>query len=134
MKEILVNSSKHNEVIDITDQVKEIVEKSKTKEGTCTIFTKHATAAIIVNENCDEAVCKDIIDALNNMIPEHGKWEHDKIDNNAAAHIKASIIGPSETIPIQDSELQLGTWQGIGLVELDGPKQRKILIKISNEM
>lgn len=117
-------------IIDITEHVKSIVSKSKIKHGICTVFTSHATAAIIVNENNDPSVCEDILTALNNIIPLHPGWKHDKIDNNAAAHIKASLLGPSETIPIKDGELQLGTWQGIGLVELDGPKQRKIIVSI----
>ena len=90
----------------------------------------HATAAIIINENADPDICLDTIDALNNLIKE-GVWRHDKLDGNAASHIKSTILGPSETIPIKNGELQLGTWQAISLVELDGPRSnRKIIVSI----
>jgi len=105
--EIIVKSNKHNELIDINQKVLDIVNKSKVKEGICNIYVPHATCAVMINENYDPNICLDIIDSLNENIPE-GKWRHDKVDNNAAAHIKASIIGPSQTIPIKDGKLMLG--------------------------
>ena len=129
MQEIItISTSKKQELIDITDEVNAIVCKSKVKEGLCNIFATHATAAIIINENYDPNICLDIIDALNSMVKEGG-WRHDRVDNNAASHIKSAILGPSETIPIKDGELQLGTWQSPMLVELDGPRRnRKIIL------
>lgn len=131
MQEIItISTSKKQELIDITDKVNEIVEKSKIKEGICNIFAMHATAAIIINENADPNICLDTIDALNKLIKE-GIWRHDGIDGNAASHIKSAILGPSETIPINNGELQLGTWQAISLFELDGPRSnRKIAITL----
>ncbi|MFH0868047.1 MAG: secondary thiamine-phosphate synthase enzyme YjbQ [Candidatus Woesearchaeota archaeon] len=131
MQEIItISTSKRQELIDITDQVKEIVQKSKVKEGLCNVFAMHATAAIVINENADPNICLDTIDALNKLV-EEGEWRHDKIDGNAASHIKSTILGPSETIPIKDNELQLGTWQSVFLFELDGPRSnRKIVIQV----
>lgn len=131
MAEIILNTSKHNEIINITDKIQEIITKSKIKEGICSVFTTHATGAIIINENYDKGLCKDIIKAMDMIVPEHNDWEHDKTDNNSAAHIKAAILGPSETIQINNGNLQLGQWQDISFIELDGPRsQRKIIIKI----
>ncbi len=129
IKEVVVNNDNKYQVIDITDKVREVIKESKIKEGSVIIYVMHATAAIIINENYDPNIGKDIIDALNNLIPE-GKWLHDKVDNNGAAHIKAAILGPSEMIPIQKGEMQLGTWQSICLIDLDGPRKRKIVIQI----
>ena len=126
---ISISTSKRQELIDITSTVEAIVKKSKVKEGLCTVFAMHATAAIIINENADPNIGLDLIDSLNELIPK-GKWRHDKLDGNADAHIKSSILGPSETIPIKDSQLQLGTWQSPMLVELDGPRNRKIIVSI----
>ena len=129
IKEISVSTSKKQEIVDITDQIKDIVKDSKVKEGICIVYTSHATAAIIINENWDPNIMLDTIDALNNMVAE-GKWRHDKVDGNGASHIKASIIGPSETIIIKNGELLLGQWQDIMLCDFDGPRQRKVYGKI----
>ena len=126
---ITISTSKKQELIDITDKVSAIVKKSNVKEGLCIIYVMHATAAIIINENADPDICLDTIDALNDLIPA-GKWRHDRLDGNADAHIKSTILGPSETIPINNGELQLGTWQSPMLVELDGPRNRDIMITI----
>jgi len=127
---ITISTSKKQELIDITDEVNSIVKKSKIKEGICNIFAMHATAAIIINENADPNICLDTIDALNKLIKE-GVWRHDKLDGNAASHIKSTILGPSETIPINNGELQLGTWQSPMFMELDGPRpNRKIVVTI----
>ena len=89
-EEIILSTRKEQELVDITSQIKEIVKKSKVKNGLCNIYTAHATGAIIINENYDPNICLDLIDSLNENIPA-GKWRHDKIDNNADAHIKAAI-------------------------------------------
>lgn len=127
---ITISTSKKQELIDISQKVDSIVKKSNIKEGLCNVFAMHATAAIIINENADPNLCLDTLDALNKMV-EEGVWRHDNLDGNAASHIKSTILGPSETIPIKDGELQLGTWQAISLVELDGPRNnRKIMVQI----
>lgn len=129
MYKIKISSSEKQEIIDITDEVKKLVSKSEVDNGICYIYVPHATCALTINENYDPNVCEDILSALDKLIP-HGVWKHDVIDNNGAAHIKAAIIGPSEFIPIENKELRLGKWQDIMLIDLDGPKERDIYVKI----
>jgi secondary thiamine-phosphate synthase enzyme len=129
MEELCVKTGRKNQIIDITAKVSEIVQQSAVREGLCCIYTPHTTAAITVNENADPNVCEDILEALAKLIPE-GIWRHDRIDNNAAAHIKASVLGPSQAIPVKDGRLLLGTWQAVMLVELDGPRQRRVIVEV----
>ncbi|MBI2135108.1 YjbQ family protein [Candidatus Woesearchaeota archaeon] len=126
---ITVSTSKSQEMIDITAKVSSMVKKSGIKDGLCNVYAMHATAAIVINENADTNICLDTIDALNKLV-EKGIWRHDKLDGNADAHIKATILGPSETIPVKAGKLQLGTWQGIMLFELDGPRKRSIAVTV----
>ncbi|MEM4133626.1 MAG: secondary thiamine-phosphate synthase enzyme YjbQ [Candidatus Micrarchaeia archaeon] len=131
MHEIVVKSERKNEIINITKEVEEIVRKEskekKIEEGICLVYVPHATAALTINENWDPSVCDDFLDSLSKIIPE-GKWRHDKVDGNGAAHIKAALIGPSVTIPFKNGKLLLGTWQGIMLCEFDGPRERKVIV------
>ena len=91
--------------------------------------SRGATAAVVINENDDPNVCEDVLDALDKLIPA-GVWRHDRVDGNAAAHIKSAILGPGETIPVRDGKLVLGTWQAIMLVELDGPRDRRVIVTV----
>ncbi len=126
MSAIIEISSSHSlECIEITQQVREVVRASGVLEGICHVMALHATAAVIVNENDDPNIGVDLLDALDRAIPEHAGWRHDRVDNNAHAHIKASILGPSETLPVHNGDLLLGTWQGVMVVELDGPRARR---------
>ncbi len=127
--EFHLRSHRKYEMLDITDHVAEIVRQSKMAEGICSVYVTHATAAIVINENDDPNVCVDVLDALDKLIPE-GIWRHDRVDNNAAAHIKSALLGPGETIPVRDGKLVLGTWQAIMLVELDGPRDRRVVVTI----
>lgn len=129
IKEFVMNSKNKNDILDINSKVEKIVSESKVKEGFAVIYTQHATCAIIINENYDPNILLDIINALSALIPE-GKWKHDKIDNNGAAHIKAAIIGPSEVIPIKDGKLLLGRWQSIMLADFDGPRERTVIVQV----
>ncbi|MBI4240298.1 MAG: YjbQ family protein [Candidatus Rokubacteria bacterium] len=126
---ITFTTSKRLELIDITRQVASTVAASKVKDGLCTVFARHATAAIIINENADPGFRQDVLSLLDKLIPE-GVWEHDKVDDNGAAHLKATLLGPSQVIPVKDGGLLLGTWQGITLVELDGPRMREIVVDV----
>jgi secondary thiamine-phosphate synthase enzyme len=117
------------EVVDVTRDVTAVVAGARGAEGICTVFVRHATAAIIINESADPGFRADVVAALDKLFPE-GIWEHDKIDDNGAAHLKAAFLGPSETIPVRDGQLQLGTWQGIALVECDGPREREIIVDV----
>lgn len=131
MPTITISTSKKHEFIDITNKVQEIVINSKAKQGICLLYVPHATAAITINENADPNIQTDIIKAINKIVPEHDNYLHDSVDNNAAAHIKSTIIGVSKSIPISNGELQLGTWQGIFFCEFDGPRSnRKIIVKV----
>ena len=127
MQEFTISTGKRTEIIDITKEVERMVSKSKISDGICLAYVPHATAAVTVNENCDRKVCDDFLEALDKIAPE-GKWRHDKVDGNGAAHIKSEIIGPSVSIPIKDSKLVLGTWQGIMFCEFDGPRERKVIV------
>jgi len=120
-----LNTSQAKECIDITAQVRDIVRKSGAKTGLCHVTVLHATAALAVNENDDPNIGVDLLTALDRVIPDHAGWLHDRVDNNAQAHIKAAILGPAEILPIQNGDLLLGTWQGIMLVELDGPRSKR---------
>jgi secondary thiamine-phosphate synthase enzyme len=127
--EFHVRSTRKYEVLDITQQVTDIVRCADMPEGICSVYVAHATAAIVINENDDPNVCLDLLDALDKLVPE-GVWRHDRVDNNAAAHIKSAILGPGETIPVRDGQLVLGTWQAIMLVDLDGPRDRRVIVTV----
>ncbi|MBF0621444.1 MAG: YjbQ family protein [Magnetococcales bacterium] len=117
--------------VEITDKVVEIVRQSGITSGTCTLFIPHTTAGITINENCDPDVVHDMIHALNGLIPVHGPYRH--AEGNSHAHIKASMMGSSVTIPITGNALAFGTWQGIFFTEFDGPRTRKVRVAVQND-
>jgi len=94
------------------------------------VMVLHSTAALIVNETDDPSIGSDVIQALSRSVPEHAGWLHDRIDDNAHAHIKASLLGPSELLSVHAGELVLGTWQRLMLIEFDGPRQRQISVHV----
>jgi len=128
MKEVKVISKKRNEMIDITVDVQKLIEKENIQEGFVIIYVPHTTAGITINEGADPSVQKDIIETLNSLIPESDNYLHS--EGNSDAHIKASIIGSSVTVLIDNSRLVLGTWQHIFFYEGDGPRNRKVYLKI----
>ena len=126
-----VSTQAHHQIVNITDKVKQVWRESGVTEGQLTVYTPHATAAIAINENDDPNIGTDLMRALSKMVVEHDGWLHDRIDNNAAAHIKSAIVGPSETVPIVEGHLSLGMWQNIFLCEFDGPRsERRIIVSI----
>jgi secondary thiamine-phosphate synthase enzyme len=129
MAEFTIRTRATQEMVDITSRVAELVTAAGVKDGICVIYVPHATAALVINENADPNVCTDILTALMRLVPE-GVWRHDQIDNNAAAHIKATILGPSEAVPVRNGRLTLGTWQSVMLVELDGPRDRTVIVEV----
>lgn len=129
MVELRIRTSGKRELVDITAQVAAIVAESGLSDGLCHVYVAHATAAIVVNENDDPNVCVDLLDALDRLIPA-GIWRHDRVDGNAASHIQAAILGPGETIPVANGSLALGRWQSVMLAELDGPRERRILVTL----
>jgi len=128
IKTFQIKTSKQTEFIEITSEVNEIVQNSGIKNGICIIFIPHTTAAVTINENADPSVIRDIIMELNKMVPFENRYQH--LEGNSPAHIKASIIGCSKTILIESGRLMLGTWQGIFFCEFDGPRIRKVYIKV----
>jgi secondary thiamine-phosphate synthase enzyme len=128
-RSIRLRSRKKFEVVDLTREVAAVVAEARVDEGICTVFVRHATAAIIINENADPGFRMDVVAALDKLFPE-GVWEHDKGDDNGAAHLKAAFLGPSETVPVRQGQLLLGTWQGIALVECDGPREREVIVDV----
>jgi secondary thiamine-phosphate synthase enzyme len=122
-------SSKRVEIIDMTSDINDILIKSKIKDGLINIFARHSTAGIVINEN-ESGLVKDFQNTIESLIPENNNYFHDKIDNNADSHIRSFFIGSSETIPIENGSLNLGTWQSVFFVELDGPRNRKFVITI----
>ncbi len=127
---IQISTPAHNGLYDITRQVEAIVQESDIKSGMVNVYAQGATSAIMIQENWDESVQNDVVSLLQKLIPQ-GVWEHDAQDNNGDSHLKAGIVGPSETIPILNGELGLSTWQNIFLCEFDGPRsQRKIVLTV----
>jgi secondary thiamine-phosphate synthase enzyme len=127
--EFNIRTRKKQEMVDVTGRLADLVKQSGISDGICLVYVPHATAAVVINENADPNVCEDILDALAGLVPD-GKWRHDRIDENAAAHIKATILGPSEAVPVKGGRLRLGTWQSIMLVELDGPRDRTVIVEV----
>jgi secondary thiamine-phosphate synthase enzyme len=125
-----VETSSAEQSLDITLRVREIVKRAGIARGLCQIMVLHSTCAIVVNETADPNIGRDVLDALGRAVPTPGDWLHDRIDDNAAAHIKASLLGASELVPVVEGALLLGTWQGIWLFELDGPRTRRIAVHV----
>ncbi len=123
-----VKTKKREELVDITNYLLDAVEKSRVREGIAIIYCPHTTAAITINENADPTVKEDIINFLSHLIPKNFNYRH--LEGNSDAHIKSSLIGSSETIIIKDGKPLLGTWQGLFFAEFDGPRTRKVYIKI----
>lgn len=123
-----VSTRSRCEFVDITTEVKRIVKKSGVKHGICIVYVPHTTAGITINENADPSVKGDIIDKLAQLVPPDDGYSHS--EGNSDAHIKASIIGFSKTIIIDDGELVLGTWQDVYFCEFDGPRTRKVCVQI----
>ena len=124
---IQISTNKHNGLYDITQQVKQIVSKSNVAHGLVNVYVQGATAAIMIQENWDDSVQNDVVTLLNKLIPS-GVWQHDAQDNNGDSHLKAGIVGPSETIPIINREMGLSTWQNIFVCEFDGPRSKRSIV------
>lgn len=127
-KQIEVKTSKHTQMLNITRQVQEVVTASGVKDGICMVFIPHTTAAVTINENADPDVVRDFTMEINKIVPWEDGYHH--YEGNSAAHLKSSMIGFSEQIIIEDGRLILGTWQGIYFCEYDGPRNRKVYVKV----
>src|SRR5205809_7882328 len=119
--------SKHKaDVIDVTDRVQQVVRDSGVGTGLCHVYVAHTTAGVFINENADPDVTTDVLTTLEGLVPWENGYRH--AEGNAAAHIKATLIGTSQTIPVRDGRLALGLWQGIHLAEFDGPRERRVQV------
>ncbi len=125
---IEIKTNKRMEMVDVTGTVREIVRKAGVRNGICVLYVPHTTAAVTVNENADPSVRRDISRTLAKLVPAGAGYEH--LEGNADSHIKATMVGPSETLIIVNGDILLGTWQGIFFCEFDGPRRRKMFIKI----
>jgi secondary thiamine-phosphate synthase enzyme len=128
MKAISIRTNKRNELIDITEEVRRLVRESGVKEGICVLFCPHTTAGLTINENADPSVRLDISDHLSDLVPERKSYKH--LEGNADSHIKSVLVGQSISLIIENGDIVLGTWQGVFFCEFDGPRNRKILVKI----
>ena len=118
-----LNTNKKFEIIDITSKVNELIDVN---EGIISIFSKHSTSAIVVNEN-ESGLLKDLEFTLNNIITDKYSYNHDRIDNNAKSHLKSFLLSSSECLPIKNGRLDLGTWQSVFFIELDGPRHNRTI-------
>ena len=123
-----VRTSAHTQMIDITAQVRKAVTDSGAQDGLCVVFIPHTTAAVTVNENADPDVQTDFMKEINKIVPGEDGYFHS--EGNSAAHLKASMMGFSETLIVDGGKLLLGTWQGIYFLEYDGPRTRKVYVKV----
>lgn len=126
-KIITISTDRKSGLYDITSQVGEIVKASGVMSGIASVYARGSTAAIMIQENWDQSVQNDVVTLLNRVIPS-GIWEHDRQDNNGDSHLKAGLVGPSETIPVVSGSLGLSTWQNIFFCEFDGPRQRREIV------
>ncbi|NPV91393.1 MAG: YjbQ family protein [Firmicutes bacterium] len=131
MRRLELKTQKRTQFIDITSKVAEAVRSSGVQDGFCYVFVPHTTAALTINEHADPSVARDLELALERLAPWNGRYEHR--EGNSAAHIKASLLGSSQWVCVENSRLQLGTWQGIFFCEFDGPRQRQVWIRLVNQ-
>lgn len=129
MEKFAVKSSQQTQIIDITSQLQSIVSSSGIMDGICNVFIPHTTAGVTINENADPDVKADMLMEINKIIPFQDNYRH--LEGNSAAHIKATLFGNSQTVLIENGRIQLGTWQGIFFCEFDGPRSRKVWVKLT---
>lgn len=131
-KQLTIETENRFQLIDITNQVENFVVQNKVKSGICLVFVPHSTAAIILTEN-ESGLKNDWLKILKKLV-EGEEFEHDRIDDNAESHLLSGLLGQGKILPIEDGHLVRGTWQQIFLVELDGPRTRKVTIKIIKDL
>ncbi|HQE84352.1 MAG TPA: secondary thiamine-phosphate synthase enzyme YjbQ [Candidatus Hydrogenedentes bacterium] len=128
MKEISVRTVNHTQFLNIDQKIKEAIGETGIQDGICFVFVPHTTAGITINENADPDVVADMIHALERAVPWNAGYAH--AEGNAAAHVKASMMGFSQTIPVRGGHLAFGTWQSLYFCEFDGPRTRKVLVQV----
>ena len=128
---ISVKTGARTEMIDITPQVQDAVRKSGARDGVCMLYVPHTTAAVTINEGADPSVRSDIMMVLNQIVPWQAEYRH--LEGNSPAHIKSTLVGASELVGIENGSLVMGTWQAIFFCEFDGPRNRKLHLRIISE-
>jgi len=131
INEITIKTGKRNEFVDITQEVAELISAQGVEEGFVILYVPHTTAGITINEHADPSVKRDILNKLEELVPPDKGYTH--MEGNADSHIKATLVGNTLTIPISGGRLLLGTWQGIFFCEFDGPRTRKLIVKVVGE-
>lgn len=132
-KELAIRTQRRRELVDITYEVERAVAESGVTNGMCLVFAPHATAAVIANEH-ERGLVNDILRKFAEEFPDDGEWEHNRIDDNAAAHLASAFVGSARIFPVKEGRLVRGTWQNIFLVELDGPRaSRKVVVEVMGE-
>ena len=128
---LAVKTREKTELIDITTDINRIVQKSGVAQGLCMLYVPHTTSAVTINESADPSVKSDILMILNQVVPWEANYRH--MEGNSPAHVKSTLVGPSQMIAIENSRLVLGTWQGIFFCEFDGPRTRKLHLRLSEQ-
>ncbi|MGB9723538.1 MAG: secondary thiamine-phosphate synthase enzyme YjbQ [Chloroflexia bacterium] len=128
IRQIPIATHQHTQMVDITAEVQRVVRESGVEEGVVLVYCPHTTAGLTLNENADPSVGQDILETLERLVPWRAAYRH--TEGNAAAHVKSSLLGHSLLLPVEGGRLVLGTWQGIFLCEFDGPRTRRVVVKI----
>ena len=123
-----VHTRGSHDIVDITSEIRKVVRESGVSDGICVVFSMHTTAGITINENADPDVKTDLIAGLSRAFPEREDYRHS--EGNSHSHLRSSCVGPSQTVIVSDGDLVLGTWQGIFLCEFDGPRRRRVAVKV----
>lgn len=130
-KNINIKTKTRTEFVDITSEIQQVIDEAGIKDGICCLYVPHTTAGITINEGADPSVVSDIQRTLSKLIPNNLNYSH--MEGNSDAHIKSTVVGASKTVIIDDGKLLLGTWQSIFFCEFDGPRHRRILVKLIND-
>lgn len=128
IQRIGIRTTARTQFLDITREIAEVVRSAGLSEGICTVYVPHTTAGITINENADPDVVRDMIDTLERLVPRNAAYHH--VEGNADAHVKASVMGSSVSILVENGRLVLGTWQGIYFCEFDGPRHRQVYVRV----
>lgn len=131
IRQLRVKTNSRTELVDITQGVQRLVSESGVRSGLCHVYVPHTTSGITINENTDPNVGRDILKELNKIIPFDDNYGH--TEGNSAAHIKSTIVGVSKTVLVEDGRLALGTWQALFFCEFDGPRERRVIVKVIEE-
>jgi len=131
METIIVKTDRRTQLVDVTAQVQKLVSASKISQGTCCLYVPHTTAAVTINECADPDVARDIEGALDRLVPATGPYRHS--EGNSDSHVKSVLVGASQTVFVENGKLALGRWQGIFFCEFDGPRERRLQVKVASD-